>query len=160
MNPDMTSYGMLFDISASPKKKQQQAPSSNYIVTKLDHCAIYTCQFVWICRRIFKFIQLPGAVVVLWIYNYLCIQYLSPQTLWVRIIWGVLDTTLCEKVCQWLAAGRWFSPSTPVSSTNKTDRHDMTEILLKVVLSTIALTTIHTNVVFTLNGEKYIFCIY
>ena len=36
----------------------------------------------------------------------------------------------------------------------------MTEILLKVVLSTIALTTIHTNVVFTLNGEKYIFCIY
>ena len=33
--------------------------------------------------------------------------------------------------------GRWFSPGTPVFSTNKTDRHDMTEILLKVVLSTI-----------------------
>jgi hypothetical protein len=30
-----------------------------------------------------------------------------------------------------------FSPSTPVSSTNKTDRHDITEILLKVALSTI-----------------------
>jgi hypothetical protein len=28
-------------------------------------------------------------------------------------------------------AGRWFSPGTPVSSTNKTDRHDITEILLK-----------------------------
>ena len=27
------------------------------------------------------------------------------------------DTTLCDKVCQWLATGRWFSPSTPVSST-------------------------------------------
>jgi hypothetical protein len=27
--------------------------------------------------------------------------------------------------------------STPVSSTNKTDRHDKTEILLKVALSTI-----------------------
>jgi hypothetical protein len=26
---------------------------------------------------------------------------------------------------------------TPVSSTNKTDRHDITEIVLKVVLSTI-----------------------
>jgi hypothetical protein len=42
----------------------------------------------------------------------------------------VLDTTLCDKVCQWLATGRWFSPGTPVSSTNKIDRHDITEILL------------------------------
>jgi hypothetical protein len=44
--------------------------------------------------------------------------------------WGVLDATLCVKVCQWLATGLWFSPDTPVSSTNKTDRHDITEILL------------------------------
>ena len=36
-------------------------------------------------------------------------------------------------------AGQWFSPGTPVSSTNKTDRHDITEILLKVVLNTITL---------------------
>jgi hypothetical protein len=47
------------------------------------------------------------------------------------------DTTLCDKVCQWLATGRWFSPGTPVSSTNKTDRHDITEKLLKVTLNTI-----------------------
>ena len=40
-------------------------------------------------------------------------------------------------VCQWLAAGRWFTPGPPVSSTNKTDRHDITEILLKVALNTI-----------------------
>ena len=33
----------------------------------------------------------------------------------------------------WLETGRWFSLFTPVSSTNKTDRHDITEILLKVV---------------------------
>jgi hypothetical protein len=32
--------------------------------------------------------------------------------------------------------GWWFSPDTPVSSTNKTDRHNITEILLKVSLST------------------------
>ena len=50
---------------------------------------------------------------------------------------GVLDTTLLDKVCQWLATGLWFSPGTPVSSTNKTDRHDIAEILLKVALSTI-----------------------
>jgi hypothetical protein len=28
-------------------------------------------------------------------------------------------------------AGRWFSPDTPVSSINKTDLHNITEILLK-----------------------------
>jgi hypothetical protein len=33
--------------------------------------------------------------------------------------------------------GRWFSPGTPVSSTNKTDHHYITEILLKVALNTI-----------------------
>jgi hypothetical protein len=48
----------------------------------------------------------------------------------------VLDTTLCDKVCQRLAAGRWFSLGIPVSSTNKTDRHDITETLLKVALGT------------------------
>ena len=30
----------------------------------------------------------------------------------------------------------WFSPGTPVSSTNNTDRHDMPEILLNVAWST------------------------
>ena len=30
-----------------------------------------------------------------------------------------------------LAAGRWFSPGTPVSSTNKTDRHDVTENIVE-----------------------------
>jgi hypothetical protein len=34
-------------------------------------------------------------------------------------------------------SGCWFSSGVPVSSTNKTDRHDMTEILLKVALNTI-----------------------
>ena len=52
---------------------------------------------------------------------------------------GVLDTTLCDKVCQWLATGRWFSPGTSISSTNKTDRHDASEILLQVALYTINL---------------------
>jgi hypothetical protein len=31
----------------------------------------------------------------------------------------------------------WFSPGSPVSSSNKTDRHDITEILSKVALNTI-----------------------
>ena len=49
----------------------------------------------------------------------------------------VLDTTLCDKVCQWLVTGQWFSPGTPISSINKTGLHDITEILLKVALNTI-----------------------
>jgi hypothetical protein len=51
--------------------------------------------------------------------------------------WGVFDTSLCDQVCQWLAAGRWFSPGTLVFSTNKTDRHIIIEILLKVAFNTI-----------------------
>ena len=79
----------------------------------------------------------------------ICNQCLSPQTLWVRnpLKRGVLDAKLCDKVCQTLA-GRWFSPGTPVSSTNKTDRHDIPEMLLKVVLNTITLSLpiIHIHV--------------
>jgi hypothetical protein len=44
---------------------------------------------------------------------------------------------LCDNVCRSLATGQWFSLGTPVSSTNKTDRHDIIEILLKVALNTI-----------------------
>jgi hypothetical protein len=44
----------------------------------------------------------------------------------------VLDTTLC----QWLSTGRWVSSGTHVSSTNKNDHHDTTEIFLKVALNT------------------------
>ena len=35
------------------------------------------------------------------------------------------------------ATGRWFSQGNPVSSTNKTDLLDNTEILLEVALNTI-----------------------
>ena len=38
-----------------------------------------------------------------------------------------------DKVYQLLARGRWFSPA---SSTTKTGRHDIAEILLKVALIT------------------------
>ena len=72
-----------------------------------------------------------------WIYNYLSIQCPSPLMLWVRISIRARCTTLCDKAWQWLATGLWFSPGPLVSSTNKTDRNDITEILLKVVLNTI-----------------------
>ena len=55
----------------------------------------------------------------------------------IRISIRARCTTLCDKVCQWLATGWWFSPGLPVSSTNKTDHHDITEMLLEVALNTI-----------------------
>ena len=50
-----------------------------------------------------------------------------------------------DKVYQLLAhgpCGWWFSPDTPASSTTKTGRHDIAEILLKVALNTTKLTYI------------------
>jgi hypothetical protein len=39
-----------------------------------------------------------------------------------------------DEVYQLLAYGQWFSPGTPASSTTKTCRHDIAEILLKVAI--------------------------
>jgi len=45
-----------------------------------------------------------------------------------------------------LACLQWFSPGTPVSSTNKTDRHDITEILLEVALKTMPYPTLFLTI--------------
>ena len=55
---------------------------------------------------------------------------------------GLLDTTFCDKVCQLLAAGLWFSPDTLVSSINKNECHVIAEILLKVALNIITQKTL------------------
>jgi hypothetical protein len=52
--------------------------------------------------------------------------------------------------CHWLATGRWYFLSPPVSSNNKTNRHDITEISLKVALNTIKPN--QTNHVFRFTG--------
>jgi hypothetical protein len=51
--------------------------------------------------------------------------------------WGVLDVAICDKVCQWLAAG--------------TDRHDITEIILKVAFYTITMPLISKSMLNILN---------
>jgi hypothetical protein len=50
---------------------------------------------------------------------------------------GIRLAAASDKVYQLLAHGRWFSPDTPASSTTKTCRHDIAEILLKVALNKI-----------------------
>jgi hypothetical protein len=61
-----------------------------------------------------------------------------------------------DKVCRGLATGLWFFLGPLVSSTNKTDRHDITviEILLKVASSTIKQTNKQTNKGIKLNKEQ------
>ena len=49
----------------------------------------------------------------------------------------------------------WFSPDYLVSSTNETDHHDVTEILLKVALSTITLTFKTAVILCILVGTNY-----
>ena len=67
----------------------------------------------------------------------MCNPCISPLTMWERIQLMKRCTTLCDKVCQWLATGRWFSS---VSLTNKTHWNDIPELLLKVALNTSILT--------------------
>ena len=56
----------------------------------------------------------------------------------VNYIKGALDSQpQMIKVYQLLAHGQWFSLGTPASSTTKTGRHDIAEILLNVALNTI-----------------------
>ena len=74
--------------------------------------------------------------------------------LWVGISVKARCTTLCDKIRQLLATGRWFSPGTPVSSTNKTDHHDINEILLKVVLNTIKQTNIINWMIYELRVTR------
>jgi hypothetical protein len=68
-----------------------------------------------------------------WIYNYPSNQCLSPLKLeFEPRSWRcVIDTTLCDTVCQLLAVVFCLY------STNKTDSNDITDILLKMALNTI-----------------------
>jgi hypothetical protein len=90
-----------------------------------------------------------------WIYIYLCSECLPPLKLWVRIqlmarciwyniIWWSLSVT-CDRFDQVLL----------VSSTNKTDCHDITEKLLKVVLNSITPTQPHSS--YELYSPKWLF---
>ena len=54
-----------------------------------------------------------------------------------RLWRNVLDTTLCGKACQYICGISVFSLCTPVCSVNKTERHDITEVVLQVTLNTI-----------------------
>jgi hypothetical protein len=57
----------------------------------------------------------------------------------------MMRCTLCDKACQWLSAGWWFSSGTPVSFTNKTDNHEIKEIFKKCISKISRILNVHTN---------------
>jgi hypothetical protein len=105
----------------------------------------------------------PNGSYILKIYTLFTVSYLSWRWRWrwrcefeSRSCRCVLDTTLC----QWLSTGRWVSSGTHVSSTNKNDHHDTTEIFLKVALNTNTLTLILSwiqNAKYTINSQLILY---
>ena len=59
----------------------------------------------------------------------MCNKFVNPYR------WTILYVCLYCGLTVATEAGRWISLGTPVSSTHKTDRHDLTEIVLTVALS-------------------------
>jgi hypothetical protein len=100
---------------------------------------IYTWLFTFLAQYMFFYFFLSIGIHVDTIYMY----YISLILLFIgskdsqcrhgrdRIVVGFLTTyAINAYLTLWvrLAARRWFPPGTPVSSTNKTDHHDITEI--------------------------------
>ena len=44
-------------------------------------------------------------------------EELNMAEIFLGSLWSALDTTLCDKACQGLTAGQWFSPSIKVTAT-------------------------------------------
>ena len=104
----------------------------------------YCLLYILVCQKLHSYPRPPreilqGGTKLLWGPEFI-------KKVWIQLRRGVLDTTLCDKVCHWHAAGQWFSLGTTVSSTNKTNCHNISEILLKVALNTITLTLTHYEV--------------
>ena len=65
--------------------------------------------------------------------------HLVPITTKVVSVNPIHGDVICDQVCHWFVASYWFSLGTRFSSTNDTDRHNISEILFKVALNTITL---------------------
>ena len=75
------------------------------------------------------------------IYNYLCNQCIPPTKVVSSNpthgeVYSIQHYAI-KFVSDLRQTGLWFSPGILISSTNETDCHDITEILLKVALNTI-----------------------
>jgi hypothetical protein len=70
------------------------------------------------------------AVALVWCLDIIWTHIISAYHHWSCVFDLMASSNRCNFM--WLATGLWFSPCTPVSPNNKTDWHNITEILLKV----------------------------
>jgi hypothetical protein len=122
----------------SPHPKKMSKITYRYVLYHCSHNSKIKCAISFHSQ----FWEGPGWLIELdsWI-TYQLTEYIT-YTAWVRTRLSRLQkgctrlTAISDRVYQLLAHGRWFSPGTSTSSTNKTGRHDIVEILLKVALNT------------------------
>jgi hypothetical protein len=107
---------LLVEETGVPGENHRPATSHWQSQTK-NNLLFFPCNDQWTSYAYIWIHWIPYLGTI-WIGNFLCNYCLLPLTLRVRIPLrrGVLDATLCDNLCQWLVAGRWFSPGTPVSS--------------------------------------------
>ena len=87
-----------------------------------------------------------------WNYNYLCNQYLSPLKLYVHVKMYSIQHYVIKFVSDLRQVGGFRRVLMFPPPIKKTDRHEITYILLKVALNTITLTLsthLHTNLLYS-----------
>ena len=90
----------------------------NIVFSKNIFAVFVLCwsHYSWLCYLYIEGTSWPWSYGS-WIYNCLCNQCLSPLMSWVRITIRARRTSLCDKVCQRLATGLWFSPPIKLTAT-------------------------------------------
>ena len=107
------------------------------LVLFIEYTFIEICTYIWCILIFFNYPKGPGS-------SMSQVVGLPNNTAWVRAQLCKLQKgctrlkTASDKVYQLLAHGRWFSHGTPASSTTKTGRHAIAEILLKVAIFNIS----------------------
>jgi len=55
--------------------------------------------------RVLRFPNVLKFLPLVVVFHYQIVKLQCAVVFWIPLRWGVLDTTLCDKVCQWLATG-------------------------------------------------------
>ena len=132
-------------IGSLPRYEYFYPPNKLVLTLFMVRCTWYVIKFVsnLIRDQVFQSLDTWSSLSVTWYVIKFVSHLMHDQVCQSLDTWSSLSVTwymikfvshlIRDQVCQSLVTGWWFSLGTLVSSTNKTDRHDITEILLKVL---------------------------